>query len=207
MSSAATRSLALQSGSSCRAPGLRAGLRVATADAHARLDALLSDLDLRERAAYRIFLEASAAALLPLEDALAAAGVARLFPDWNERRRGSALRDDLARVGGEARPLALAATLDRDAVLGAMYVLEGSRLGGQILLRQAAASPDPVVAGATAYLRHGAGRHLWPSFLAALERHGEGLADSAGAVAGARLAFAHFTQGVLAARSARAVRP
>jgi heme oxygenase len=204
MSSAAARSLVHRPDAG--PPALRDRLRAATADAHARLDGLLADLDLRERGAYRTFLEASAAALLPLEDALVAADVARLFPDWRERARGSALHDDLARVGGDARPLRLAAALDHAGVLGVMYVLEGSRLGARVLLKLATASPDPVVAGATAYLRHGAGLHLWQGFLARLERHAENLKDAEGAIAGARLAFAHFTQGVMAAR-AQAARP
>jgi hypothetical protein len=49
-----------------------------------------------------------------------------------------------------------------------MYVLEGSRLGAQVLLQAVAGSSDAAVTAATAYLRHGAGRHLWQSFLALL---------------------------------------
>ncbi len=208
MSSATARSLAHHPHSGRCPPDLRECLRAATSDAHARLDALLADLDLRERRAYRTFLEVSAAALLPLEDALTAADVARIFPDWSERARSDALRADLERIGGEVRPLRLAAELDHDGVLGAMYVLEGSRLGARALLKQAAASADPIVAGATAYLRHGMGQPLWPSFLIALESHAESLVDPEGAIAGADLAFAHFTQAVLATRTfARASRP
>ncbi|MFK4538625.1 heme oxygenase [Bradyrhizobium ottawaense] len=66
-------------------PGLRERLRDATADAHREVDAQLSSFDLTVLAGYRRFLQASAGALLPLEAALVAAGVARIFPDWPER--------------------------------------------------------------------------------------------------------------------------
>jgi heme oxygenase len=182
---------------------LRARLRDATADAHARLDAQLGALDLGGRDGYRVFLEANAAALLPLEDALEQAGVARLFPDWTSRSRRDAIRADLARMGGTTRPLAVAPLPDIGSVLGTMYVLEGSRLGAAVLLKQVAASPDPAVAGATAYLAHGAGERLWPSFLALLEQHGARLGYAAGVIDGANQAFALFAAAAPAAAEAR----
>jgi heme oxygenase len=176
--------------------GLRQRLRSATAAAHARLDERLRELDMRRLADYRRFLEASAAALLPLEAALIAAGVQRIFPDWALRSRRGAILHDLARVGGAARPLVVSGPLDLDGVLGTMYVLEGSRLGAKVLLQTVAGSSDATVTAATAYLRHGAGRHLWQSFLALLERHAETLNDDAGAVNAARRAFDLFAEAI-----------
>src|SRR3954462_6395747 len=79
-----------------------------------------------------------------------------------------------------------------------MYVLEGLRLGAQILLKRVSQSNDPVVAEATAYLTHGAGRHLWRSFLVLLERHAATLSKTLSkdddVVDGARQAFALFAQ-------------
>ena len=69
------------------AVGLRARLRSATSDAHARLDEQIRALDLRGLPDYRRFLEASAAALLPLEESLIEAGVSRISPDWALRSR------------------------------------------------------------------------------------------------------------------------
>jgi heme oxygenase len=169
---------------------LRHRLRSATADAHARLDAALGAFDLHSRAGYRAFLEANAAALLPLESALGVAGVQRMFPDWEQRMRSGAILADLAGVGGVARPL-MAPRLDFAGVLGTMYVLEGSRLGAKLLVKIVGQSRDPGVSNATAYLRHGTGQ-LWPSFLVMLERHAAALPDDAGAVAAALRAFALF---------------
>ena len=72
------------------------------------------------------------------------------------------------------------------------YVLEGSRLGGAVLLRRVLANPDGSCRAATAFLRHGAGGALWPSFVAALEgeRYVAGLLKAA--TAGAEAAFAAF---------------
>jgi heme oxygenase len=174
--------------------GLRRRLRSATADAHARLDRQLGTLDLQILPDYRRFLEANAAALLPLEDALEAADVGRLFPDWTIRSRRQAIRADLTLVGGHTHPLPGPNPLDFGGLLGTMYVLEGSRLGARVLSKLAASSSDPRVARATAYLRHGEGQHLWPTFLEALERHAATLNDEDSAIEGARRAFELFAE-------------
>ena len=172
--------------------GLRHRLKEATAAAHHDLDAQFAAFDLTACKGYRRFLEASAAALLPLEAALERAGVARLFLDWPERSRRDAITADLARLGGTVRPTDEVAPLSRNAVLGTMYVLEGSRLGARYLLRTIAASADPLIAEARAYLGHGAGRPFWPSFLSRLECEPMTEDDEAEAIAGARQAFAVF---------------
>jgi heme oxygenase len=81
-----------------------------------------------------------------------------------------------------------------------MYVLEGSRLGAQILLKRVAQSTDLVVATTTGYLGHGAGQHLWRSFLVMLERHGatlkRTLSSEKDVISGAHQAFALFAQAV-----------
>jgi heme oxygenase len=179
-----------------RHAGLRYRLRDATADAHARLDAQLETFDLRQLSDYRRFLEISAAALLPLEAALVEAGVERVFPDWPSRSRTRALLADLDRTGGVARPLPAPDALDFAGILGTMYVLEGSRLGARLLLEDVLQSSDAVVAGATAYLGHGAGRPLWQSFVESLERHAASLDEDTRAIAGARRAFGLFEDAV-----------
>ena len=116
------------------AAGLRLCLRSVTAAAHNRLDARFRSLDLTGVAGYRQFLEANAAALLPLEAALVHARVGRIVPDWAARSRQAAILDDLARTGGKMEPLPLPDPLDFGGVLGTMYVLESSRLGATALL-------------------------------------------------------------------------
>lgn len=175
-------------------PGLRDRLKQATADAHRDLDTRLGALDLGRLPGYRRFLEINAAALLPLETALESSGVAVIFADWPQRARRAAMLADLARVGGANRASESVDRLSRNAVFGALYVLEGSRLGAKYLLRSVAQSSDPVIASATAYLRHGAGQPLWQDFLHMLARQPFSPEDETEVIAGAQTAFSIFAR-------------
>lgn len=173
---------------------LRNILKQATAADHARLDARLGAFDLRDVNGYRRFLEANAAALLPLEGALVAAGVRDLLPDWDRHARTRSILGDLSAIGGTPGlldPPVLDGTL---AMLGTLYVLEGSRLGAAYLLKHVRRATDPRILDATAYLAHGTGQHLWPDFLAVLENHAGTLDDEADIVEPARRAFDLFSQ-------------
>ena len=172
-------------------PLLRSILRDATAADHAQLDATLGALDLCTVAGYRRFLEINATALLPLEQSLERAGVRTMLPDWDDRARTAAILTDLARLGGRPGRLDAPELTDRSAMLGTLYVLEGSRLGAAYLLRTVKQSSDPLVSGNTAFLGHGAGRHFWPKYLAALECHADELAED-DLVRSARSAFDLF---------------
>ena len=173
---------------------LRGLLREATAGDHARLDAQLGALDLCTIAGYRCFLEINAAALLPLEQALVRARVRDLLPDWDARARTDAILGDLVKLGGFLRRFETPELPDRFAVLGTLYVLEGSRLGAAHLIRTVRQAADPLISGNTAFLGHGAGQPLWSSFLAVLERHSGALIDEQEIVAPARRAFDLFAQ-------------
>jgi heme oxygenase (biliverdin-IX-beta and delta-forming) len=173
---------------------LRERLCKATAYMHTRVEVQFAQLDLRRREDYRHFLEMQAAALLPLEAALVAADVARLFPDWERRSRRCAIVEDLAALGGVIHTLAPPRRLDLAGVLGGMYVLESSRLGAKALLAEVAQSPDPIVVRATAFLRHGASLSLWRSFLSQLEGHAAALDDPERAMRAACIAFDLFSQ-------------
>jgi heme oxygenase len=118
----------------------RAALRAATAEDHERVDRLFSRLDLGSDADYRLFLTAQAAAHLPVEAALDASGIMAFVPNWPERRRSDLLLADLAELGIDPPVAVPSPPLDEEpAILGATYVLEGSRLGGAFLKRGLAA--------------------------------------------------------------------
>lgn len=174
------------------ASGLRNRLRDATGEAHRELDAQFTAFDLTGISGYRRFLQANAAALLPLEDALVAAGVAGIFPDWPERARSASIVADLQRLGLGLPSAIPVPPLSRNGVLGTMYVLEGSRLGAKFLLKAIADAPDSRIAQAAAYLGHGIGKRLWQSFLARLADEHLSERDEAEAVGGAQAAFAAF---------------
>ena len=172
-------------------PLFRSILRDATAAAHAQLDAKLGALNLCTVAGYRCFLEINAAALVPLEASLERAGVRGMLPDWDDRARTDAILTDLARLGGRPGLLDAPELTDRSAMLGTLYVLEGSRLGAAYLLRTVRQCRNPLVSGNTAFLAHGAGRRFWPQYLAVLECHADELAED-DLVRSARSAFDLF---------------
>jgi heme oxygenase len=114
----------------------RMALRAATRGEHDRVDAVFAAVDLGDASTYRRFLLAQGAAHLAVEAALDAAGAERVLPDWPARRRGVLLRADLNDLGVSDLVTAPPPAIEgQAAVFGAVYVLEGSRLGGQVLKR------------------------------------------------------------------------
>lgn len=114
----------------------RFALRKATADEHERLDALFSRFDLTTSDGYADFLLAQAGAFFGVEQALDCAGVSKVVPDFAQRRRSHLLDRDLDALG-RARPRSQLGPdfAGEAAILGGLYVLEGSRLGGAMLVR------------------------------------------------------------------------
>jgi heme oxygenase len=164
-----------------------------SSDLHAEVDARFSGSFEGNAADYAGFLASMAAVLPPLERALEDASIHKAVPDWDERRRASLLLDDLHALGAAPPREADPPSVDGEArQLGIVYVLEGSRLGGKLLLRRALNHPDSRVRAATRYLSHGAGRDLWSSFLVRLEASAAVNGAPNEAVAGARAAFALF---------------
>jgi heme oxygenase len=162
-------------------------LRNATAESHDAVDAVFSAFALDDAEGYRRFLRAQAAAFLPVESALEGAGIARLVPDWPERRRAALLHADLEELG-ENPPDAIAAPPIDDAAsaLGAAYVLEGSRMGGQLLRRML---PESMPARfLSAPMQPGSWRRLTDLLDESLHLPG----DMVTAVASARAVFACF---------------
>lgn len=163
-------------------------LRAATQPLHDRVDAAFGGFGLADAAGYRRFLHALALALPAVEAALAAVPG---LPAW--RPRTPLLAADLADLG-EAMPAPLPFTLpagvaaDGAAAWGALYVSEGSRLGGAMMARSVLA---------TLPSRYLAAAHLpgeWRSLRAAIDAAGEagGARWVAGAKEGATATFALY---------------
>ncbi|OHD09919.1 biliverdin-producing heme oxygenase [Sphingopyxis sp. RIFCSPHIGHO2_12_FULL_65_19] len=167
----------------------RAVLRAATADCHRRVDAIYSAAVLGDRGSYGDFLRAQAAAHLPAERALDRAGIATLLDDWPARMRGSLLVRDLSDLGLPVpAPIGGLDIATRAEMLGALYVLEGSRLGGAMLKR---AVPPHF----PARFLGGGGAGSWQSLLALLDRALDTAARQGEAIDAARRAFALFEDG------------
>lgn len=141
---------------------VRYALRSRTAEYHDRVDTLFSRTDLTDRAAYGRFLQAQAAAHFAAEDALDLAGAGAVLPDWDARRRSALLALDLADLGLSAPEPAAIAFGSEAAILGGVYVLEGSRLGGALLKRSVPAAFPARFLGAS-------DSAAWRSLLATLD--------------------------------------
>ena len=142
----------------------RDALKAATQAAHDRVDAAF-DHDLANPITYVAFLNAQASAYLPVEDALTDAGAARLIANWDEARRAPLLAADLATL--DCAPPRLIPPPDyrgEAAVVGGLYVLEGSRMGAAVLRRR-------VLPGLpTAFLSARAEPGHWSGFVASLDQ-------------------------------------
>jgi heme oxygenase len=147
-----------------------AQMRAATKSLHNALDTSFELSSLINREAYRRYLQMN----IPccgIELALEQADVRRILPDWDQRQRRFALTHDLTAMSAALDPTS-PYLVERDigSILGWCYVLEGSRLGAQVVLQTFVSSPDAEVRNATSFLRHGAGKPLWKSFKAALSQ-------------------------------------
>jgi heme oxygenase len=158
---------------------------------HQELDERVAYYDLADHHQYASFLQASAAALIGIEQLLESSGVESLLVDWPQRQRAALIRADLAQLQVSCNPYQLRRAPPTNAeMMGMLYVLEGSRLGARLLLQRVLASNDDTVRSATRYL--GANNPtLWRSFLELLETSADA-DDQAQTNAGAIYAFALF---------------
>jgi heme oxygenase len=118
----------------------------------------------------------------------------RIVPDLFQRRRVEALESDLRALGVEPlAPMPAPEPLSVAEALGALYVIEGSTLGGQVIMRSLQGTDFE--AGATRFFdaygpRTGA---MWKAFCGALEAFGAARQDDIPFVlAGARRCFGAF---------------
>ncbi|WP_420384078.1 biliverdin-producing heme oxygenase [Novosphingobium sp.] len=164
------------------AGSLSAYLRAATRSNHDAVDAAFGASELTSRNGYRNFLLAHAR-VVPLVERLLAPS--DMIDGWEGRT--AALFQDLAALGLE-RPREIDFVLpDGEAARwGALYVVEGSRLGGAMLVRGV---PEGLP---TAYLADVHGHGKWRELLAALDAAEQDMVWRQDAVAGAKAMFGAY---------------
>ncbi|SNX71559.1 heme oxygenase [Cereibacter ovatus] len=175
-------------------------LRQKTAALHERVEVLLGLPDsIADRTDYVAWLGHYLALYQPLESRMAAfdgwTDLGRFDPDPGHSRR---LIRDLDAFGLDARTLDRARAAGCPALtsfaqaLGARYVLEGSALGGKVILRHLRARLGDEIGAATAFFggpSHAEATH-WRTFKAALDRFGmEHPHERADVLAGATATF------------------
>lgn len=157
-------------------------LRVATREAHSRVDALFGASDFTADAGYIRFLTAQGAAWETLRPILSEAS----------RGRADALREDMAALG-QAVPQALPHTgLPSSDSIGLRYVLEGSRLGSTVLLRRLEDNGSKAALTASNYLRRSADVGPWKQLSTLLQTDCDGVDRIAGINKDALFVFGLF---------------
>jgi len=176
-------------------------LRDATSVQHRDVETLLpASWSTLGRDGYGAYLARVAGFHLPVEASVFAAQdwSALGLPEAAARPRAPLLRADLAALGIDAAALPRATALPDvrglGRALGALYVLEGSTLGGQVLAREVSRGAAGVP---TAFL-HGAGEATGPRWTS-FGRFAEQLAAGQPGVAADALAAARETFAALAA--------
>jgi heme oxygenase len=182
-------------------PPIHSDLRAATSHLHRRLDARLP-FSTTDVAVYRRMMQAYYGFYLAFEDLLAA--TASVIPGlgWAGRLKTSALTQDLmalgltaARIDALPRCLYLPVIETQAQALGALYVVEGATLGGQVLrgIIKKKLHIDSASGGKFMDVYGAETRTLWQGFIACLSVLQEPK-DIAQAVAVAQQTFICFEQ-------------
>jgi heme oxygenase len=151
-------------------------LKLATAAAHSSLECVLAKrgyFDGREE--YIEYLQRFLAFQDEAESVLDVALTTETVPDWYFRRRAHLARTDLETLGAPERHFPhssgrLPSITCAEDVLGIVYVLEGSTLGGAYLLKQLAPLGITATHGGSYLASYGSDRgKMWQRFLFTLE--------------------------------------
>ncbi len=183
-------------------PGLPLSLRLRTqtASLHARIERLLRLPDaIQDMKDYRRLLERFLGLYEPLERSICR------FDDWNSvglplvtADQSSRLSNDLSVLGADlgrvprASPEIVPDLPTFSHAFGALYVLEGSAMGGKIIMRDLKKSIRQQVEGATNFFSSRDSKHepTWSSFKAALDSFGHARPElCADVVSGAERVF------------------
>jgi heme oxygenase len=180
---------------------LHAHLRSETRVWHDRVDTAFEQFDLAIEPGYRSFLEAHALVVPGCEQHLVKSECSRRFPGWTGAWRAPALWSDLRAMGvvEHVAPVVAQNRVPLSAtdpgLVGMMYVLEGSRLGGRVLARRVETGSTPRARSATRYLSEDGGVS-WRAFLDRLEALEFSDCETEAALAAAIQVFCAFEQAV-----------
>jgi heme oxygenase (biliverdin-IX-beta and delta-forming) len=151
---------------------IRTKLRARIAMLHTRLDQLVNSSCFGDMLGLGRLLTIHYDALVLLVPALERAGAEHVCPGWEGRSRLAALEEDLRVLGmrPNANPAYPPSFVREPEIWGALYAVEGSRLGNRIILRRVMECGSEAERRATQFLAHGLDdRTAWGRFLARLE--------------------------------------
>ncbi len=163
---------------------VRRHLAQSTSALHADVDRRTGAFDLQTHEGLQSFLSFMHCGCKAVEDGLTTASVEGYLPEWPQRKRSHLLESDVPSLA-EKRPQKLEFSGEAE-IWGALYVLEGSRLGGRVISKSFPSSER------SAFLADSAACRFWPQFLMRLEDADKRLHDRVGMTDGAHKAFRAF---------------
>jgi heme oxygenase len=177
---------------------LSTAIREATKPAHQELEKkVVKKLKaIRNNADYADLLSYFYAYFNNLEKVIAPFITAELLPDYSERRNSSYLKNDIEALGGNTGNLPVATVPDIHSTLqalGALYVMEGSIMGGGIIVQMLGKAG--ITKGVSFFSGYGpATGQKWGTFVAILDKQADNEEEEAVMIKTANETFTHFAE-------------
>ena len=173
-------------------------IKEATKTAHQQLEVLVVKRlkAIRNNADYANLLKHFYAYFSKVEQAIAPFISAEVLPDYPSRRNTLYLKKDIEALGATTDELPIAqapAVADTVSALGALYVMEGSIMGGRIIVQML--EKAGITTGVSFFSGYGeATGQMWQRFTEVLNRHAPTEEDQVRAIAAANATFTQFGQ-------------
>ncbi|WP_082546734.1 biliverdin-producing heme oxygenase [Rhizobium sp. Root483D2] len=147
----------------------RAQLRETTSQAHASLDRMVGSFDSAD--SYKSYLRGICAFREAVERKLTSTGWPPHCDGWSPELFSDLIAQDLQNLGVNPQPMVEEPDVEQspEALLGMLYVLEGSALGARVLYKRAQTLGFDADFGARHLAVQSRRSDRWPAFLALLE--------------------------------------
>lgn len=171
-------------------------IREATKEAHLSLEKQVVQRlkNIRSDADYAALLKYFYAYFSHVERAIAPFITEALLPDYAKRRNASFLKNDIEALSGSVDSLPTTTIPEIKNALqafGALYVMEGSIMGGSIIVKMLEKSG--VTKGISFFSGYGeATPQMWAAFTSVLNQHGVTEPEKATVIQAANETFSHF---------------
>ena len=173
-------------------------IKEATKDAHVALEKQVVQRlkSIRSNADYAALLKYFYAYFSHVEKAIAPYITESLLPDYKERRNSNYIKNDILALGSkiEDLPATTVPVIDNTVkALGALYVMEGSIMGGSIIVKML--EKGGVTDGVSFFSGYGeATGPMWQKFVAVMNREAISDAQQTDMINAANETFSHFSK-------------
>jgi heme oxygenase len=175
---------------------LSSNIKEATHTAHQQLEVIVVKKlkAIRSQAEYADLLKHFYAYFNKVEQAIAPFITTEVLPDYASRRNSSHIKNDIEALGATVTDLPLAeapAIPDTISALGALYVMEGSIMGGRIIVQML--EKAGITQGVSFFSGYGeATGRMWQGFTEVLNQYAPTTEDETKAIATANATFSKF---------------